>query len=228
MQSAQLESDGLATRQILNPSRVSRAWKLLAGFCAILLLLGYLILSVVFNKPNEKLLVHKSASTICALFFIAIAYSASVVLAIAQRHRKLFLLRSVFMPYMIINLLSLFNVLFNILGRDLFPLSALRVVGIGLPSAFSVIYGIAAFLVYREYGPSRGHRAEDGTPLLSEEEMQRRQLLRLLQERNSAAPSPDLIQNTYRLDLPTNMEPAQKPWNRHMAPPRTPLGRGRV
>lgn len=80
-----------------------------------------------------------------------------------------------------INSVSLFNILFNLFARDL-PLDALRVVGIGLPSAFTVIYGLAAYLIYREYGSSHGHRAEYGTPLLSHGEMQRRQLLRLLQE----------------------------------------------
>lgn len=86
-------------------------------------------------------------------------------------------------------------------------------VGIGLPASFSLIYALAAYLIYREYGPSAGHRAEDGTPLLSEEEMQRRQLLRLLQERNSAAPSPDLVHNTFRLEIP-NLEPVCKSYDR--------------
>ena len=114
------------------------------------------------------------------------------------------------------------NVLLNIFSRKLFPLSALRVVGIGLPCAFSVVYGLAAFLIYREYGPSHGHRAEDGTPLLSEEEMQRRQLLRLLKEQNASAPSPDLIHNTYRLDLDiAGLDSARKSWERPRMPPAT-------
>lgn len=76
-----------------------------------------------------------------------------------------------------------------------------------------MIYALAAFLIYREYGPSEGHRAEDGTPLLSEEEMQRRQLLRLLQDRNSAQPSPDIVHNTYRLEIPS-LEPVRKSYHR--------------
>lgn len=43
--------------------------------------------------------------------------------------------------------------------------------------------------------------------------MQRRQLLRLLQERNSAAPSPDLVHNTFRLEIP-NLEPVSKSYDR--------------
>lgn len=120
---------------------------------------------------------------------------------------------------MVINLLALFNVLFNVFARGL-PLNALRVVGIGLPSAFSLIYGLAAFLIYREYGPSQSSGAEDGTPLLGQEEMQRRQLLRLLQERNSGVPSPHMMDNTYHLDgfIP-GLEPMPKTWDRQLRSP---------
>lgn len=69
-----------------------------------------------------------------------------------------------------------------------------------LPSTFTVIYGLAAYLIYREYGSSQGHRAEDGTPLLNHEEMQRRQLLRLWQEHTPGAHTTSATNNTYRLD----------------------------
>lgn len=86
----------------------------------------------------------------------------------------------------------------------------MRVVGIALPSIFSVVYAVAAFLVYRERGPSRRHRAEDNSRPLSEEEMQRRQLLRLLQEQDPAVPSPGVVQNTYRLDIDlTSLDPKE-------------------
>lgn len=125
-------------------------------------------------------------------------------------------------PYLTINLFSLSNVIFNILGRGLVPLNALRVIGIGLPSTFSVIYGLSACLVYREYGPHEG-QVEDDTPLLvrvNPEDLTRTQLRRLLEERNSGAPSPDIVHSTYRLDLP-GMEPPQKTWDRQSSPPTT-------
>jgi hypothetical protein len=71
---------------------------------------------------------------------------------------------------------------------------------IGLPAAFSAIYPLGALFIYYDKRSGR-HQPEDGTPLLSDEELQRRQMLRLLQDRSSA-PSPDLIRNTYRFDLP--------------------------
>ena len=124
-------------------------------------------------------------------------------------------------PSLVVNVVSLFNVLFNILSRSLFPLNAIRVIGIGLPSAFIVIYGLASVLIYLEYGPSQGHRAEDGTPLLSQEEMQRRQLLRLLHEQGSgtALPNPSQINTTYRLETVPGLGPTPKTWDPHLIPP---------
>lgn len=121
-------------------------------------------------------------------------------------------------PFFIVNFIALFNILLNIFARDLFPLSTLRVVSIGLPSAFALIHGGAAILVYHEYGSSAHHRAENDTPLLSDEEMQRRQLARLLGDRSAAAPSPDINHSTYRLEIPT-LEPVQKTWTPELSLP---------
>ncbi|KAJ5378634.1 hypothetical protein N7509_011753 [Penicillium cosmopolitanum] len=199
---------------------VSKPWRLMTAASAILLLLGYLILPVVFSDADDTIRIDQTASTVFALFFIGIGYTGSIAIAFFQRRKKIFLLRSVFVPYLTINLLSLFNVIFNILGRGLVPLSALRVVGIGLPSTFSVIYGLSAFLMYREYSP-HDEQGEDDTPLLvrvNPEDLTRTQLRRLLEERNSGAPSPDIVHSTYRLDLP-GMEPPQKTWDRQSSPP---------
>jgi hypothetical protein len=106
------------------------------------------------------------------------------------------------------NLLALLNILFHIHGRSL-QMNTLQIVSICLPAAFSLCYALAGILAYREYGR---HRAEEGMPLLTDEEMQRRQLLRLLGERNISAPSPDLVRSTYRFDLP-GRDRAQKGWS---------------
>jgi hypothetical protein len=103
-----------------------------------------------------------------------------------------------------VNILALINVLLHIASGGLF-LSPLRVVGICLPAAFSVFSAVAAGLIYRE------HREEGSTPPPSEEEMQRRQLLRLLEEQGSNPPSPELIRNTYRFDLPDEAQNNWKP-----------------
>lgn len=106
------------------------------------------------------------------------------------------------------NLLALLNILFHIYSRHL-QRDTLQIVGICLPSAFTACYATAAMLTYREY---HRHRGEEATLLLSDEEMQRRQLLRLLGEQNCSPPSPELVRNTYRFDLPED-EAARKYWN---------------
>ena len=106
------------------------------------------------------------------------------------------------------NLLALLNILFHIHGRNL-QMDTLQIVSICLPAVFCLFYALAGILGYHEYGR---HRAEEGTPLLTDEEMQRRQLLRLLGQRSTSPPSPDLVRNTYRFDLPGS-ERGQKGWS---------------
>ncbi|KAJ5642908.1 uncharacterized protein N7484_005415 [Penicillium longicatenatum] len=181
----------------------------------------YLMLAVVFGNSNESTHINETTTAVTALFFIGLAHASSVGIAFFQRHQRVFLLHSLFTPFMIINLIALFNILLNIYARDLFPLSALRVVSIGLPSAFTLIHGGAATLIYYEYGLPGDRRMEADTPLLSEEEMQRRQLARLLGNRSAAAPSPDINHSTYRLEIPT-LEPVQKAWAPELSPPPEP------
>jgi hypothetical protein len=181
----------------------------------IILGFSYVILAVAISNTQDTLRIDITASITCAFVFVGVSYILSALVVFRQRHQKLFLIHYVFWyvfgpheidvaandpsPYSILNLLALFNALFHVFARDL-PLNTLRVTSIGLPAAFSAIYPLAALFVNRENSSSRPHR-EDGTPLLSDEEMQRRQMLRLLQDQSSA-PSPDLIRNTYRFDLP--------------------------
>lgn len=54
-----------------------------------------------------------------------------------------------------------------------------------------------AILLNRKY-----RREEEIRRPVSDEEQQRLQLLRLLKEQSSTAPSPELVRNTYRFDLP--------------------------
>lgn len=115
-------------------------------------------------------------------------------------------------PYSMMSLPALLNILFHIHGPSL-QMNTLQIINICLPTAFSVCYTLAGILIFRECGH---HRAEEGTLLLTDEEMQRRQLLRLLGERNTSAPLPDIVRNSYRFDLPED-ERSQKDWS-HLTP----------
>ncbi|KAF9249825.1 hypothetical protein DTO013E5_8184 [Penicillium roqueforti] len=168
----------------------------------------YMMLAVVVGFLPHELRINATASTVTAFVFVGTSYDVSALIAFAQRHQTMFLLHSIFIPYSTMNMLALLNILFHIHGRSL-QTNTLQIVNICLPTAFSACYALAGVLIYREYG---FHRVEEDMPLLTDEEMQRRQLLRLLGERNTSAPSPDLVRNTYRFDLPD--ETAQKDWSR--------------
>ncbi|KAJ5736416.1 uncharacterized protein N7483_001541 [Penicillium malachiteum] len=206
--------------QVLKVNRVPRSWSFASVLGGVILLIGYLTLAVVFGDSKTDPEVNNTAAVIISLFFIALSHTASVAVAFFQRRRKAFLLKSLFVPltmarpYTLINLIALFNILLNIFARNLRPLSTLRVVAVGLSSGFTVIYGCAALLIYHGYESTESYRREDGSPLLSDEEMQRRQLARLLEERSVIQSSPETSFSTYRLEIPT-LEPVQKTWDRH-------------
>lgn len=105
----QRESEGWTSRQ----NRVSKLWRFITGFFSVLLLLGcvkyltlkrptsnissYLLLPVVFGRPDERTRIDHTASAVFALFFLGVSYAGSIVIAFFQRERKIFLLRSLFM-----------------------------------------------------------------------------------------------------------------------------------
>ncbi|KAJ5407447.1 hypothetical protein N7465_008731 [Penicillium sp. CMV-2018d] len=189
---------------------VSWLWKVLAACFAALQLVGYMILAVVVGSPPHELRINATVSTVTAFVFVGVSYGASALIAFAQRHQRRFLLHSISIPYSTVNLLALLNILFHIHGQSL-QMNTLQIINICVPTAFAVCYALAGILIYRECGH---HRAGKGTPLLTDEEMQRRQLLHLLVGGNTSAPSPDLVRNTYRFDLP---DERAKDWG-HLTP----------
>lgn len=106
---------------------------------------------------------------------------------------------------LVVNILGLLNIVLHLLGRNV-PMHRLQVVGVCLPSILSVMCALVIGLIYREQSRI------SSTALLSEEEMLRRQLQRLLQEQSSA-PSPELIRNTYRFDLPEDVSHNTSSWD---------------
>lgn len=111
--------------------------------------------------------------------------------------------------------MGLFNVVFNIFCRNLLPLNSLAVVVIVVSTSSTVIYAIVSLYTYsrilsRRMRQRQSSYPDDGTALLTEDEMQRRQLLKLLQNRDSdRAPTPELVQGTFRIDLPETVNPGR-------------------
>jgi hypothetical protein len=182
-------------------------WKLLAISSSWSLLIGYLVfaLSLELQGPTPRLIVAGSVT-------IAVAYTVSIVLCFWGR--QAFLLDCVFIPFFGSSLIGLANAVFTIFCRHL-SLNAPGAAIISLSTISTVIYGIASVITGVQVRArnellrrQRRHGwPDDGNPLLTEDEMQRRQLLKLLQRKADTAPSPEAIQGTFRIDLPDTMSP---------------------
>lgn len=119
----------------------------------------------------------------------------------------------------------------NIILRRL-PLDTLAIAAIAICALFTLGCALAVIYHWREEFSAgkvlggRGRRRKDNR--LDDTELQRRQLLKLLSKNSDRAPSPDVTQNTFRIDLP---EPAnvygddendhmpQRPYEFHLTPP---------
>jgi hypothetical protein len=175
---------------------------------------------------------------------IAVAYTVSIALCFWGRQG--FLLDCVFMwvwpsvhsatgwganslpsPFLGSSLIALANVVFNITYKRILPLTAPGAAIISLSAISTVIYGIASmvtgFQVNTRNELLRRQRRhgwpDDGNPLLTDDEQQRLQLLKLLQRKADTAPSPEALQGTFRIDLPDNMSPQNRDRGRYLFTP---------
>lgn len=206
----------------------------------------YLILPVAFkepgpgSEPDSNVHINKAAIVIAASVLIAVAYVSSLVLVLAQNHNGSFAIQSVYMyapslnfptqsinensPCLCSSLLGLFNVVFNIVARNIFPLNSLEKVGMGLPSAFGLVYALAALWTYGKdtiYSTeTQTQSVPEATVLLTEEEMQRRQLVALLEQgrkNGGKSPSPRDLQKTFKVDGPERLNVGNNEWDRYKA-----------
>lgn len=102
---------------------------------------------------------------------------------------------------------------------------------IAVSASSIIIYGIVALFTYsrilavRQKPPQTSY-PDDGTALLTEDEMQRRQLLKLLMNKDAdRAPTPELIQGTFHIDLPETVNPG---WDRYNSLPESTYERRTV
>lgn len=109
-------------------------------------------------------------------------------------------------------MLGLVNAVINILVRDLLPIGQVTTVAIALSTISTGCYGAAALYhlmsfdsnlsFRRQRKPKNSLWSDDGTALISEDDMQRQQLRNLLKQSSNRSPSPDASQHTFRIDLP--------------------------
>lgn len=57
----------------------------------------YMMLAVVVGSPPHELRINATVSTVTAFVFVGASYGVSALIAFTQRHRKPFLLHSIFM-----------------------------------------------------------------------------------------------------------------------------------
>lgn len=115
------------------------------------------------------------------------------------------------------------------------PWTPRSITAIAVALSSTTIYAISAITLYHKISVVRKRDAlhrrpsswqEDSSSLLTEEDAQRQQLLRLLRKSNTdRAPSPALSKDTYRIDLPETVNIArqdhvynQYPIQSHLAP----------
>ncbi|RHZ64594.1 uncharacterized protein CDV56_108873 [Aspergillus thermomutatus] len=199
---------------------VRSVWKFPAAIASTLSLVGYLMIPLVLEKPEDNPQINKTILTIAAMVLIGVAYALSFVLVCFQIDQRAYLLHSVFLPCLSSSLFGLFNIVFNILCRNILPMDNLGTIVVSLCCAFVFLYALGALWIYGRTiaDETRAHYSSASPILLTEEEMQRQQLLRLLQRNGrKKRSSAKAVQKTFKVDVPEVVSPG-KGWDRYMAP----------
>ncbi|KAL4780513.1 hypothetical protein BJX76DRAFT_44807 [Aspergillus varians] len=180
-----------------------RSRGLLAPVSVHLALVGFLVMPLAFGDARQSAHVNTTATVVIASVLIGIAYSISIFLILTHLDERMFLIRSLLVPALISNVLALFNVLINIICRDLLPLDLLEILSLSFSAAFSFLYALGALWLYsRDVNDAIGD-SNRGTILLTDEEMQRQQLQRLLEQNPSRKSlTPRAVQKTYKVNHP--------------------------
>ncbi|KAL2818358.1 hypothetical protein BJX63DRAFT_429288 [Aspergillus granulosus] len=192
----------LPSRQIVRSSA-----RFLASVSANLVLIGFLLLPLAFGDKEKSASVNKTATVIVASILVGIAYSFSLFLVLFYYDERTFLIHSLLIPGLISNLLALFNVLLNVLYRDLIPMGLLEILSLTFSSAFAFLYALGALWLYsRDVNASIAINSNRGTILLTDEEMQRQQLQRLLDQNSSRnSLTPKAAQKTFQVNHPSRL-----------------------
>lgn len=115
------------------------------------------------------------------------------------------LLLETYRPCFSSSLMGLFNVVLNIIVRQLQPLDTLSIIVVTICVVSSAGYGFAVLYNSRTFFSltQRPIKHSHGQDLLDDAELQRRQLLRLyLKQDSDRPPTPELSQSTFRLEVP--------------------------
>ncbi|KAL4975624.1 hypothetical protein BDW66DRAFT_65315 [Aspergillus desertorum] len=206
---------GSPPQPVSQPPGQGSSWSWLAPVSSYSALVGFLVMPLAFGDAEKPSTAHvnRTAAVVVASLLIGVAYSSSLVLFLFHLHERMLLIQSLLVPGLICNALALFNVLMNIICRDLLPLSLLEILNLSLSAAATFLYALGALWLYsREINEAIAEESNGGTILLTDEEMQRQQLQRLLEQNSSRKPrSPRAVQKTYRVNHPDRVSSSLPP-----------------
>lgn len=146
---------------------------------------------------------------ILALIVVGFAMGLSLIIVLVG-HATLFRLESVFTPHAISAFLGLVNIGWNLLshqGRDSTTSVSRVIVSIAVAGVCLSTYGIAALVTFRRVKIIRSRCPIPSSPLtktLDEDELQRQQLINLLQSADAASSSAKAVTSpaTYKIQWP--------------------------
>ncbi|KAI4176608.1 MAG: hypothetical protein LQ343_000899 [Gyalolechia ehrenbergii] len=193
-------------------------WRLSATVSAALIMIGFLIFPASFpNNPPEWLI--SKGSGIIAGVLIAIGYVSSAILVLVCKS-WVFQMDIVFVPCLFSSVLGLIHVIIALYtrhGKQSF-LNPSSLAALILSTFFTTTYLTLTLLTFRKIHIVRvrdamhRHRSDcESYHLLPEDEMQRQQLLRLLERQTTSntkfqkPSSAEASQSTFRIDLPESL-----------------------
>ncbi|KAL8942637.1 MAG: hypothetical protein Q9216_001550 [Gyalolechia sp. 2 TL-2023] len=192
-------------------------WRLAATLSAALIMIGFLIFPASFPNNPPEWYISKGSGVIAAVF-LAIGYVSSAILVLVCKS-WVFQMDIVFVPCLFSSFLGLINVTIALSTRHgkqsiLNPSSLAALI----TSIFSTTTYLSLSLltlrkihVVRARDAMHRHRSDSESYHFPEDEMQRQQLLRLLERRTTANTkfqkpnSAEASQSTFRIDLPESL-----------------------
>ncbi|KAK2882608.1 hypothetical protein FQN49_000180 [Arthroderma sp. PD_2] len=206
-------------------------WKLVSIGSAWSLLAGFILFPFAMEPNSVSLEANKDALLGAAVILLTLAYLLSALYYVRWR-RSIYLFNSLFFACFTSSILGLFNVILNILVRRLLPMNMLSIIIVTISCVSTAAYGFFAFY-FSDYWTSlfssqkrRQKRSRATTDIAPDDtELQRRQLMRLYL-RPDRAPSVELSQSTFRIDLPDHQSVADTEEEMLVTPPQNAYERG--
>lgn len=189
-------------------------WRAAATAAAFFISIAFLVFPTAFHNTSN-LSVSGAAAGITAAVLLALGYTLSIALWLVVRS-CMFQLEAIFAPCLSSSLFGLFNVVYSLSTHKVpekeSQWNTASTTALVLATLSSLAYTILTLLTFRKIhivrardGMHRYRSASDSSSFMPEDEMQRRQLLQLLSQKEGRRPSPEASQSTFRIDLPDGL-----------------------